>query len=225
MCRSRLPSESMCFLYKFRGMAQHCCLWQLTVLKAHHQIPVLFIRMWDVPSTLRARGDWLFTQTRKAPVFQISSWFPFPLGFGAPSFDRTPGLLSHGIPRVSGDFVTNKLWDNAYLKYWSDQWVKLFWELRQPLAPWLWGAVLLPSSAPSQVASGIIGLWRFQAAPQLLKAVTQSCTEWGERRHCCNDFGAEVGVVRLGHDAPDDGGKRSSDGENNFFTPVSFNKP
>lgn len=30
--------------------------------------------------------------------------------------------------------------------------------------------------------------------------------------------------MRLGHDAPNGGGKRSSDGENHLVTPVSFNK-
>lgn len=72
--------------------------------------------------------------------------------------------------------------------------------------------------------SGITDLQCFQTAPQLLKAVTQGCTEPGGRRHCCNDFGDGARVVRLGHDAPNGGGKRSSDGENHLVTPVSFNK-
>lgn len=43
--------------------------------------------------------------------------------------------------------------------------------------------------------------------------------ERGERRHRWNDLGAEL--VRLGRGAPSGGGKRSREGGNHLFTPVS----
>lgn len=120
-----------------------------------------------VPSTLRPRGDWLFTQTRRAPVFKTSSRFPFPLvltirvtchqSLGTPQSRYPQGFWRFCNYLINCEIMA--IWNTDQI---SDQ--KLFWELKAPLAPCLWGAVLLPSSAPSQVASGIIGLRCFQTA-------------------------------------------------------------
>lgn len=117
MSWSQLPTESVWFLYKFGGMVQNHCVWQVTVLKVHHQVLVPFRCMslpaWDprVPDSSHRLGKDQFSNSPAG--FHLTFMH---LVLTLLHFTSCWLLLSHSIPRVSGDFVTNKLWDNGYLK-------------------------------------------------------------------------------------------------------------
>lgn len=183
-----------------------------------------------VPSSLRSQGGWLFTQTRKAPVFQISSRFPFDIR--APGFDLTCYISPAAgcfLVAVSSGFLEifwlfNKLWHNGYLKLIRSVSKSCFGSSENGMF----------SACEEQCCSSLLFPSRLHLEqwPVVLsnsstaaKAGTQSCTGWGQGRHQSHSFGAEMGVVRLAHHPPSAHGKRSSDGESNLCAPVSFTKP